>query len=224
MGDMTGQLTTDKGRPRLRFGDKDAPPGPWWGEPDRVEWPHDSGLRCLALRGPAGAWCGYVGVPKGHPLHGADYSGLPVEVHGGLTFAGQLLDVDGGWWLGFDCAHAGDVSPSSLAHGFPGYPGEVYRALPYVLEQVEQLARWVADRGWPATEDPNAPCMCGHVLISHRPPLFECLAYNRAADEWHGCHCERFIEELSVAGAEDAGHGDSDGGREGQPIDPPDHP
>jgi hypothetical protein len=34
-----------------------------------------------------------------------------VEVHGGLTYAGEL--VDGQWWLGFDCAHAGDLrSPS----------------------------------------------------------------------------------------------------------------
>lgn len=172
---------------------KVAPPGPWWDEPDRVEWMHPTGVECRAIRGPFGAWCGYAGVPKGHPLYGADYTGLSAEVHGGLTYAGELRGSTS-WWLGFDCAHAGDVTPSNLAHGFPSYPGEEYRPLTYVIEQVEQLARWMAERGWPDTDDPNAPCLaCGHVLISHRPPVLECLAYNRTGDEWHGCPCERFI-------------------------------
>lgn len=191
----TGRIITEPGRPMLnRVGLPPAPPGPWWGEPDRVEWMHHTGLECRALRGPVGAWCGYAGVPKGHPLYGVDYISLDVEVHGGLTFAGTMRGSES-WWLGFDCSHAGDLSPSTLALGFPPYPGETYRDLAYVQGQVEQLARWMAERGWPDTEDPNALCMCGHVLISHRPPLFGCLAWDRAGAEWHGCPCERFLEE-----------------------------
>jgi hypothetical protein len=32
------------------------------------------------VRGPSGSWCGYVGVPPGHPAHGLHYDGIPVEV------------------------------------------------------------------------------------------------------------------------------------------------
>lgn len=48
-------------------------PGPWQMEPDRKEWRY-KGLPCLALRGPVGAWCGYVGVSEGHALYGIRYS------------------------------------------------------------------------------------------------------------------------------------------------------
>ena len=36
-------------------------------------WEH-SGLRCVIIRTSMGHLCGYVGVPKSHPLHGHDYS------------------------------------------------------------------------------------------------------------------------------------------------------
>lgn len=47
--------------------------GPWQKEPDRMEWEH-KGLPCLIVRGPVGAWCGYVAVPPSHPWHGIGYS------------------------------------------------------------------------------------------------------------------------------------------------------
>lgn len=47
---------------------------PWESEPDQVEWASKSGRRCLILRGPFGALCGYVGVLSGHPLFQKDYS------------------------------------------------------------------------------------------------------------------------------------------------------
>ena len=90
-----------------RFRDRaDWGAGPWDGEPDRVEW-YDGDLPCLALRGPHGAWCGYVAVPPGHPWHGISYMectrghgpdcyehSIPAEVHGGLTFAGECQPHD----------------------------------------------------------------------------------------------------------------------------------
>ena len=53
----------------------DWPDGPWTDEPDKAEWTDEAtGLPCLIVRGPMGALCGYVGVGKDHPLHGAGYS------------------------------------------------------------------------------------------------------------------------------------------------------
>lgn len=119
-----------------RWGDKSEwGAGPWVGEPDRVEWRIGGmlrGLVCLAVRGPFGNWCGYVGVPPGHPAHGQHYGADSIEdlhVHGGLTFAGpcdvgehaQICHVpepgepDAVWWLGFDCGHGLDYSPAMEA-------------------------------------------------------------------------------------------------------------
>lgn len=60
--------------------------------------------------------CGYVGVPKGHPLYGKKYEELDFEVNGGLTYSDyngeydKEADVNNKYWyLGFDCAHSGDV-------------------------------------------------------------------------------------------------------------------
>jgi hypothetical protein len=132
------------------------PPGPWHDEPDRVEW-RDPVTRyaCLALRNWAGAWCGYVGVPPGHPWHGAGYDDLGVSVHGGLTFAGPCMTDDRPreervchvpapgepgdvWWFGFDCNHGHDVAPRIDA--LVEFPGAVYRDLDYVRGQCANLA------------------------------------------------------------------------------------
>jgi hypothetical protein len=108
-------------------------PGPWDGEPDRVFWVHN-GLVCMILRGPVGALCGYVGVPPGHPMFGLEDAALydgPCAIdqpHGGITWTGELpgdevsflcdlavggqpLELASYWYFGFDCGHAGDVSP-----------------------------------------------------------------------------------------------------------------
>jgi hypothetical protein len=125
------------------------PPGPWMDEPDRVEWRH-LGFPCLIVRQKwSGHLCGYVGVPPGHPHHGDSCDDVDVDVHGGLTFAdrchpgtpvchvprdGEPADV---WWLGFDCAHSFDCSPSRSEDG---YWGGTYRNIDYVTRAVERLA------------------------------------------------------------------------------------
>lgn len=77
---------------------------------------HDSfedGIRFIVMRGPS-SWCGYVGVPLSHPLSGFHYDAIPVNAHGGLTFASEGKDVkDTSWpkdfyWYGWDYAHCGD--------------------------------------------------------------------------------------------------------------------
>lgn len=106
------------------------PQGPWEGEPDKRQWQDEAtGLPCLVKRGLLGAWCGYVGVPRSHPLYGKHYSEIELDdqPHGGLTFSGRCQEgderdsichiVEKGedddvWWLGFDCAHLGpDLAP-----------------------------------------------------------------------------------------------------------------
>jgi hypothetical protein len=136
-------------------------PGAWQDEPDRVDFVH-AGFACMALRRDTmGNWCGYVGVPREHPAYGKDYNDVDVEVHGGLTYANHcqapICHVpepgmpDDVFWLGFDCAHAGDLSPAMearmRAYNIPTLQGrefgafrEVYRDLPYVRAEIESLA------------------------------------------------------------------------------------
>lgn len=45
----------------------------WFREDNKVDFEAD-GFRCVMRRGPVGAWCGYVGVPKSHPWYGKGYS------------------------------------------------------------------------------------------------------------------------------------------------------
>lgn len=114
-----------------RFAWKDRwPVGPWDDEPDKVQWPDEStGLPCLAVRNRMGAWCGYVGLPPGHPFREMEYDDIPVEVHGGLTFGPAECMEDERLvchvthdpeeedvrWIGFDCLHIGDTAPGMMA-------------------------------------------------------------------------------------------------------------
>lgn len=49
---------------------------PWETEPTEKEWVHEaSGYKCYMYRHDSlKHWCGYVDVPKGHPLHGKSYN------------------------------------------------------------------------------------------------------------------------------------------------------
>lgn len=132
--------------------------GPWDTEPDRVEF-RAHGLPALMVRARAGHWCGYVGVPKGHPWHGEanyfwDRKDGP-DVHGGVTYgdkcAGHICHVpapgepDDVWWIGFDCAHSGDLSPADNAHSRRALrEWETYKPESYVRAEVERLAQQAA--------------------------------------------------------------------------------
>lgn len=134
--------------------------GPWDDEPDRESFEYD-GMQCLLVRGPSGAWCGYVGVDPTHPAHGKDYVDVDVDVHGGLTYAEHCQD--GGpichvpksgepehlYWLGFDCAHYMDYLPEHDSDGargaWCGAPGGSYRDINYARHQTRHLARQLAE-------------------------------------------------------------------------------
>lgn len=76
-------------------------------------------------------------------------------VHGGITFSGpretEPNGKKGGWWFGFDCAHAGDFSPKiqALLGRVGGRPGEEYRDRAYVQSEVERLAIQLFLVDWP---------------------------------------------------------------------------
>jgi hypothetical protein len=71
----------------------------------------DEGIRFIVMRGPS-SLCAYVGIPLEHPLAGHSYDDLPVEAHGGLTYAGKgdKWRPEGFYWYGWDYSHAGDWS------------------------------------------------------------------------------------------------------------------
>ena len=59
--------------------------------------------------------CGYVRLPAGHPWHGLTWEDedLDASCHGGITFNEPDVPCekpgpDDAYWIGFDCAHAGD--------------------------------------------------------------------------------------------------------------------
>lgn len=132
--------------------------GPWSDEPDKRQWRDEAtGLPCLIVRAgrDLGHLCGYVGVPAGHPAHGKDYDHLDVEVHGGLTFASACShgaedraichkvepgEPDDVWWLGFDCAHIGDVSPAMGRYQKHRNWDESYKDFDFVVREVQRLA------------------------------------------------------------------------------------
>ena len=141
------------------------------------DWTTKAGLRAICILTGMGHRCGYVGIPKGHPLYGVEYhehsdalreamerigndpigkrgvvplfchkSGecppdVVFDVHGGITYSGggDGYPADGDeWWFGFDCAHAGDATGSSL------FPGGVLRTREYVESECESLAEQLA--------------------------------------------------------------------------------
>lgn len=122
-------------------------PGVWDNEPDELEYKDKvTGYNCKMLRGPSGAWCGYVEVSKDHPLYDIDYtSEHPLlsdspegffKVHGGITFSGlPRSTIKDGWWFGFDCSHCFDTTPM--------YNPEngVYRTVEYVKNEIATLCQ-----------------------------------------------------------------------------------
>lgn len=121
--------------------------GEWDNESDFVQWiDPKTQLLCLMNRNSFGAWCGYVGIPKGHRHYNEHYDSVEANCHGGLTYSGERKSVDNWedlditestigfsycnygkkeykdlWWVGFDCAHYMD--------GYPFNPIAMYKKL-----------------------------------------------------------------------------------------------
>lgn len=145
--------------------------GPWQDEPDKVQWQDEAtGLPCLIVRGPIGAWCGYVGVAESHPWFGIAYSGRldrveteesdwdaptpesEIDVHWGLTFSDHCQE--GADESSGICHKPAQGEPDHVwwfgfdcahcddfAPGMHGsWRGGEYRTIDYVKRQVGRLA------------------------------------------------------------------------------------
>ena len=144
--------------------------GEWMEEADAAWFKH-AGYDCMIIRNlELFHLCGYVGVPSHHPYYGV--SKLPMDgTPGGITYAedhheysqsGELL-----WWMGFDCAHFGDLVPlfnvliksQNNANGYGNIQEirpPIYRNIEWVkgevlafanhLEHIEMQTTWGRDR------------------------------------------------------------------------------
>lgn len=79
---------------------------------------------------------------------------IVIDVHGGLTYANQCSgrichvpkpgEPDNVWWFGFDCSHAGDISPA-YDRSWRGESDDAYRTLDYVRAETNRLAEQLAE-------------------------------------------------------------------------------
>jgi hypothetical protein len=152
----------------------------WLNEPDYKRWRDgETQLQCLILRaGSTGALCGYVRLPKnlakkmirhrrrfaffsssGRAYRRAGYD-MPafraLDVHGGLTYSGsittRLRGKERGVWVGFDCAHFNDLTPTldkvMERNGIGALMTQqvrIYRDINYVTNEVKALARQIKE-------------------------------------------------------------------------------
>jgi len=64
----------------------------------------------------------YISLPKGHKYYGKGYDEIPIDVHGGLTYADSdfyfnPIVIKNLWFIGWDYAHAGDFLGYELEEG-----------------------------------------------------------------------------------------------------------
>jgi hypothetical protein len=103
------------------------------------------GFQWVVAHNTMGYRCGYIRLPENHPWHGCDYDIIDASVHGGLTFSepdesGIRPHPDSGWWIGFDCAHAGDrPDPALFPGGYSLFSYGKIRTQEYVEAQCKQL-------------------------------------------------------------------------------------
>ena len=128
-------------------------PGPWDDEPDKVQWiDAATGLHCIALRA-ASHWCGYVGLPAGHPWRDGE---APMQVEGvraEINYGPHPCDGDGMichdvdhdddvHWLGFDVASGSREPWACLGVREPAWNAErPYHDIAYVRVATMNLAK-----------------------------------------------------------------------------------
>lgn len=127
---------------------------PWKDEPDS-DTGEFFGYRTMIRRTPELLHlCGYVRIPKGHPCYGADWDSDLLEdicVHGGITWCRKSAPgekPDGGWWIGFDCAHAWDIGPGMLSTNMyrHGLDDMTYKTMDFVRDECERLAKQLKEK------------------------------------------------------------------------------
>lgn len=100
----------------------------------------------------SGHLCGYIKVGEGESKpHYDEYNSKDIEVHGGLTFSGRLPEMKG-YWIGFDCAHSGDLMPMDQGKDLWESLGYTYKSMDYVEKELKHLIDQVKKLSQPLGE------------------------------------------------------------------------
>ena len=86
-----------------------------------------------------GHLCGYVKIPQEHSLYGIDEI-EDLDCHGGITYndhnkVQKVTNALPPHWIGFDCAHSGDIVPST----------ELFKKRHQSLKCIEKAMRQLKD-------------------------------------------------------------------------------
>lgn len=139
--------------------------GEWLEEPDIIEFEY-RGIKCLVIRVLlkeiyakdecwfGGYFCGYIFLPKEHPLYGKNIEQVDLNCHFGVTFAEVTEE---GHKIGFDCAHFSDLIPSmvelrkrhplpqifTIPKGMENLPlfKPIYRNMSFCIKQCKQMVK-----------------------------------------------------------------------------------
>src|SRR5581483_175599 len=94
-----------------------------------------------------GHLCGYCKLPENHPwLKPESLKNAEIDVHGGIT-----SQIDEQNWIGFDCAHLGDITPSMgsllkrTGYKLELFKGEAYKNIAYAIKECNELARQISE-------------------------------------------------------------------------------
>lgn len=120
--------------------------GPWIYEPDHVTFTHAGRICHIYRHQDWGHLCGYVEILEDSPIKDIDVFDMPFSVHGGITFSDKLkFDDNENFAIGFDCAHANDLSPGLIIRGGMAFPDLflIYKDIEYVTQEVKNLAEQV---------------------------------------------------------------------------------
>jgi len=121
-------------------------------EGNEDHWIYKGKYVCRLHRSPyGGSWCGYVGVPLGHPIYEIDYNYIEdmypdLNVHGGLTYSDFRHEwaKDNIWFVGFDTAHAFDINLMNLSFMYM-YKDMTYKDKIWVTNETNALAKQLMD-------------------------------------------------------------------------------
>lgn len=96
--------------------------------------------------------CGYARLPEALRGRWMDFHDVPLEAHWGLTYG-----PDGGGWVGFDTAHAGDCWDADELYGLLDaeqreYADAVRASGLWPLRLGSEAPNWTVARLWDATE------------------------------------------------------------------------
>jgi hypothetical protein len=116
-------------------------------EGDNKQWVYTckNGLEfeCTIKRVKHGGYlCGYVTLTTDNDFFGLEYDDIPVDCHGGLTYASNQGP---NWVIGFDCAHYDDLQPFYTNQDIYG-DKRVYRDMEFVTEECESICEQISEK------------------------------------------------------------------------------